>query len=82
VVFYEVCKKFTHPPAACHGMSNTKSPMTAIIIVFLIMTILLGAILMYYRKAAKKEISTEMSIQVSQMVSQYFALHGGKEDQL
>lgn len=78
-VINALCENFINAPAECSqflretgGENSSVGSMVTVVIVMMIFTVV---ILFFYRRMIKREMTKEMSIQVSQMVSQYFTLN-------
>jgi len=57
---------------------DASSHYLAIFFILLAMVVILLLMLYFYKRMMRREMTKEMSIQISQMVSQYFALNEGK----
>jgi hypothetical protein len=87
------CESLQSPPEFCNKylsggtiINNSFDTGTVVTFTFILLIIVI-IILFFYRRMARREMTKEMSIQVSQMVSQYFALNDlneskGKADEL
>jgi len=91
-VLKAACDSLQTPTALCNQYFQDRiivnSFDTGSVILFtLVLLVIVVIILFFYRRMARREMTKEMSIQVSQMVSQYFALNDlneskGKADEL
>ena len=88
-----ICDKFSVRPQLCDNLDPPgymeNDPDTHYLAIFLIlagMIIILFLMLYFYKRMMRREMTKDMSIQISQMVSQYFALNEdgrkGKADNL
>lgn len=82
IIFKAACESLTEPSELCLQYSSegivTKLDVGTIVLLVVIVLLIILIILFFYRRMVKREMSKEMNIQVSQMVSQYFALNEGK----
>jgi len=91
-VFKAACDSLQTPTTLCNQYFQDRIYVntfdTGSVITFtLVLLVIVVIILFFYRRMARREMTKEMSMQVSQMVSQYFALNDlneskGKADEL
>ena len=88
-VFRTVCAGFNETPAECYpdfdetiGQRKQSSSKigTGTIVMIVIIVVLINVLLIYcYRRYSQREMKDEMQLQISSMMSQYFALSDNKD---
>lgn len=84
-VFNAICAGFANPPAMCKATLGSYTPdflvdteegiKAGVIVAIVVILVLVNVIIVYcYRRYAKREMQSEMQMQIESAVSQYFAL--------
>ena len=82
-VFNALCAGFANPPSMCSGTLGSYTPdflpeegiRAGVIVSIVVILILVNLVIVYcYRRYSKREMNTEMQMQIESAVSQYFAL--------
>ena len=87
-IFRSICAGFNATPDACFTdydeNTHTRKSSTGIgkgtILAIIVLVVLINVLLIYcYRRYTQREIKEEMQLQISSMMSQYFALSDTKD---